>query len=291
MHTSATSSAHANSMISFKNSGAFTMLSMQSGDSYDMNDSYIHGSEIKINNEIPTTTLLSVETSQLQMQSQNDESNLFQTILKKGSDHICSLIIDNINDKDYSKWYILNTLKLYKSLNHISIHTAIHNIILESWLNNKLQLLNIKYLDLNNIQILNDKLKQIIEYCNNLMVFDCYITANDDIGQTTANNNNKYLTIKFPQNIQFIRLQFISDTFKIDLSQCKNICALYINDTLNDLQNPQLLNTVESGNAENDNNINNNNNINNTVIIDNIIWPINGYSIECLLLGWYEMTY
>ena len=123
------------------------------------------------------------------------------------------------------------------------------------------------------------------------MVFDCYITANDDIGQTTANNNNKYLTIKFPQNIQFIRLQFISDTFKIDLSQCKNICALYINDTLNDLQNPQLLNTVESGNAENDNNINNNNNINNTVIIDNIIWPINGYSIECLLLGWYEMTY
>ncbi len=50
------------------------------------------------------------------------------------------------------------------------------------------------------------------------MVFDCYI---NNIGRTANDIStiNEYLTIKFPKNIQFIRLQFIGDTFKIDLSQ------------------------------------------------------------------------
>eukprot|EP01084_Bolivina_argentea_P118577 210361_1 len=157
---SGTSSAHASSMISYKslqlknvdtlkNSG-FTMVSMQSGDSYDMdgnngNNTPRYGPdtpkyEIQINETLtPTTTLLSVDNLNT-LQQQNDENNLFVAILNKSCNYICSLYIDNINDKHGSEWYLLNKLKLYKLLNHISIHNSIHNLILESWLNNKLQL-------------------------------------------------------------------------------------------------------------------------------------------------------
>ena len=219
------------------------------------------------------------------MQQQQDDTNLFVAILNKSSNHIESLCIDNIVDKDGSKWTMLNKLKLYKILNHLCINQAIHSNILDSWLNTKAQLSKIKYLELSHLNTINiDKLKQLMINLTNLLVFDCYCNNN-------MNESGDFYTIKFPASLQFLRLQFVGNSFQIDLSECNNLCALYLNDTYSDSPhlNTIFSNDQHSSNTNNesseDNKLNgNHSNAASKEIYDNIIWPINGSGIECLLL-------
>lgn len=229
---------------------------------------------------LPMTNLHHGSSTPIQsdpMQQQYDDTNLFVAILNKSSNHIKSLCIDNIIDKDGAKWSMLKELKLYKILNHLCINQAIHSNILDSWLNTKEQLTKIKYLELSHLNNINvDKLKQLIENLTNLLVFDCYCNNN-------MNENGDFYTIKFPASIQFLRLQFVGNSFQIDLSQCNNLCALYLNDTYSD--SPHLNTIFSNGNndSSDDNKISHQNSTSKEVY-DNIIWPINGSVIECLLL-------
>ena len=210
------------------------------------------------------------------IQQQQDENNLFVAILNKSSNYIESICIDAINDKDGAKWNLLNKLKRYKLLSHLCINQVIHNSILDSWLNTKLQLKAIKYLELRHLNQINlDKLKQLIENLSNLMVFDCYMTNN-------VNEQNEFFIITFPSKLQFIRLQFVGSNFNINLSQCNNLCALYLNDTLSD---SPALHPIFSQN-ENDDDSKLNGDIHDKMhqeIYENITWPKYG-GIECLLL-------